>query len=323
MPLIGIIDLGSNSIRLVVYETKNPQKPSRPQKAEAAVENGDRSCAKKQFRSVMDKKKIAGLSAYVTDGRLTREGIDCAIEAVQGHVRSANNVGCKDIRLFATAVVRNCDNSKKAADRIAKATGVEVDVISAADEAHLGFVGATCDRRIDEGTLIDIGGGSTELTSVRDGKDRRDVSIPQGSVSSYAEFVKMILPTPDEEASMRRAFDARLDALDGLDDFKAGRLYGIGGSVRAIDKLYAAAFSNDNRMHTLEAYQIGALQSLLQEKPSAFAHAATKAVPERMHTVVPGIVIVRALMEKLGAESLTICKYGVREGYLLERVLQA
>ena len=325
MSLVGIVDLGSNSVRLVVYELKKNAKAEASADKAAAGEgkrDGDsKSGGKKPFRTLMDKKKVAGLSAYVVDGSLTQEGISNAIDAVDNLVRAARNIGCEDVRLFATAVIRNCKNSKQAAKEISKAVDIKVDVLSEEEEAHLGFVGATFDNPIEDGTLIDVGGGSTELTLVRSGKDIRDLSLPQGSVSSYAQYVSLILPQPTEETAIRDAFLEKLSTVNDLDSFKSKRMYGIGGSVRAVDKLYAAAFSDNNRLNTLDLYQIEALQNLLANQPSAFAHAATKAVPERMHTVGPGLIIARTLMEELGATSLTVCKYGIREGYLLEKVL--
>lgn len=312
MPLKGVIDLGSNTVRLVVYDVKLPDKGKRSEPHQRH----------KLFRDIVNEKKTAGLSAYVEDGAFTREGIDCAIDVLQGHLRTAANVHCDSVHIFATAVIRNCSNSKNVARRISKAIDMPIDILSDQDEAHLGFVGASCDRAIEEGTLIDIGGGSTELTAVRGGVDTLNASLPQGSVSSYAQCVEMILPRPAECDAMADAFRDKMVALDNADGYKATRVYGIGGSVRAIDKLYAAAFAGDLRPHVLELYQIAALQNLLVTQPSKFAHAATRAVPERLHTIVPGMVIAQTLIEQLGAESLEICKYGIREGYLLERVLK-
>lgn len=303
MPLKGIIDLGSNSVRLVVYEVSTKNKDS------------------KLFRDVVNEKQTCGLSAYVENGSFTKDGINCAISVLQDHIHTARNVGCESIHIFATAVLRNSNNCDAAVKKIEKAIDTPIDVISAEDEAHLGFVGASYGNSIEEGTLIDIGGGSTELASIHKGEDALNISIPQGSVSSYAQFVKMILPTPEETAAIRDAFAAKLTEID-LSGYKAERLYGIGGSVRAVDKLYATAFSNENRLRNLETYQIEALSNLLENQPSTFAHAATKAVPDRLHSIVPGMTIVQTLLAKLDATSLTICKYGIREGYLLERVLK-
>lgn len=323
MRRIGIIDLGSNTVRLVVYEARRHVASRRPKDGELSVTDAWRHGGKRPFREIMDKKKIAGLAAYVADGKLSDEGIECAIETVKSLVKSANNIGCSDVHVFATAVVRNCKNSKRVTEEINKGANVSLDVLGEVDEAHLGFVGATCDRVIDEGTLIDIGGGSTELTAIQGGHDVRDLSIPQGSVSSYAQFVSYILPQPGEEEPIRDAFAKNLSRVKDLDGFATRAMYGIGGSVRAIGKLYTVAFSADKQVQTLELAQLKALEKLLKGDPSAFAHAATKAVPERMHTVAPGLIIARSLMQRLGAKTLAICKHGVREGYLLERILKA
>lgn len=311
MALNGIIDLGSNTVRLVVYDVKE-------RLLDKKIAPHERN---RLFKSIVNEKKTAGLSAYVEDGAFSRAGIDAAIKVLEKHLATAHNVGCSTVHIFATAVIRNCSNSKDAARRISKAIDTPIDVISATDEAHLGFVGASCDRVIENGTLVDIGGGSTELTTVRDEADSHNISLPQGSVSSYAQYVKFILPNPEECAAIVQEFRRHLASTD-LNCYCSKRLYGIGGSVRAIDKLYAETFSHDSVPARLEPYQIDALKNLLLDQPSTFAHAATRAIPERLHSVVPGMVIVRELMTELGAKSLTICKHGVREGYLLERVLQ-
>lgn len=311
MSLYGVIDLGSNSIRLVVYDAKEPRSGS------------GKPIAKKDFKSIINEKKIAGLAAYVQDGVFTRAGIDRAVDVLQEHLKHARNLNCDRISVFATAVLRNCSNSAEAVRAISDAIGLPIDLLSEHDEAHLGFVGATCDRTIDNGTLIDIGGGSTELTAIVDGKDTHGVSLGQGSVSSYAQFVNMILPTDDEMHAIEDAFKDRLATLGDLDPYRATRLYGIGGSTRAISKMYGMAFCSGVRPKLIELHQVDALLTMLARNRETFAHIAVKAVPDRLHTLVPGCLITITLMRELGARSIEICKYGVREGYLIERILKA
>lgn len=308
MALYGIIDLGSNSIRLVVYEANDNAKPP---------------FSKRDFHSIINEKTIAGLSAYVQDGTFTQAGINRAAEVLGEHLRRAHNVGCENVRIFATAVLRNCSNSAEATRAISEAVSMPIDVLSACDEAHLGFAGATCDRSIERGTLIDIGGGSTELTAVRKGADSCGISLGQGSVSSYAQFVRMILPTADEVRAIQEAFRTRLAELESLEPYRCASLYGTGGSTRAAAKMYGVAFGGGVRPKSLERHQLDAIIALLMRDPSTFAHLAVKAAPDRLHTLVPGCLIAHVLMEQLSASTLEICKYGVREGYLIERILGA
>ena len=205
---------------------------------------------------------------------------------------------------------------------IERESGLTIDLLSAADEAHLGFAGATCDRTIERGTLVDIGGGSTELTRIEGGHDFANTSIPQGSLSSYADFVAAVLPTQPEVAAIAQALWAQACALPDPDAYRAPRFYGIGGSVRAAAKMHAQAFDDPARPRMLAPRQLASLLGLLRDDPDRFAHQAVKAVPERVHTLVPGCVIAHTLLAGFGAQSLEVCKYGLREGYLVERMLE-
>lgn len=306
MPNYGVIDLGSNSVRLVVYEVKDDRRPV---------------YTNKDFRSLLNDKVMAGLAAYVREAVFTQAGVERAASVLKGHLKRARYFQCKRIDVFATAVLRNCDNSAEAVTALQEAAGTRIALLSARDEAHLGFVGATCDRVIERGTLVDIGGGSTELTRIEDGRDFDNVSLGQGSLSSYATFVRAILPDPEEMDAIVGAFFERLAALPNRDAYRAGTVYGIGGSVRAAAKMHAQLRQEAIRPKTMTADQIRAILDTCRNDPDAFAHLALKASAERIHTLVPGCLILGTLMGELRAERLDICKYGVREGYLVERVL--
>ena len=308
MARYGIIDLGSNSVRLVIYEVKRAPSAAKP------------------FRALVDEKKMAGLAAYVEAGMFTEAGVARAASVLSGHMRLARNLACERVDIFATAVLRNCSNSAAATSAIEAAAGVPVRVLSAAEEAHLGWAGARVGTALGSGTLIDIGGGSTEITPLDDqGRPRGDwemgISLPQGSVSSYAQFVTLVLPGVAECRAMANAFRAQLDKVENLPFYQAEHLYGIGGSVRAIAKMQAQASGEAPKPSVVTREQIDELFSLLERDASAFAHAAVKACPDRVHTLVPGMVIARTLLETLDGSDIAICKHGIREGYLMECVL--
>lgn len=323
MTRYAIIDLGSNTVRLVIFEvSQKTLEAYRDAWGPHARNKGQRvDKPSKLFTEVLDEKKTAGLSAYVADGTFSERGIDKAAEILESFVRTAKGLDCKHTDIFATAVLRNCDNSAEAHRTLEKRIDHRIHLLSAKEEAHLGFVGAAFEKPIGTGALIDIGGGSTELTRIEEGHARKTLSLPQGSVSSYARFVRMILPTPKECAEIAGSLRSQLLADGSLSDYQVAHAYGIGGSVRALAKLYAGLFANGRKQRIITAQQIEQVFAVLEDDPSTFAHQVTKSAPDRIHTVVPGSVIALALMRLIGAEELEICRYGIREGYLVERVL--
>lgn len=308
-----VIDLGSNTIRLVAYDVRTDRRSFRK------YGKTDRS---KLFNSAVNEKKTVGLSTYVSDGVLSQEGIDKAVDVLSDLLEIAKNIDSDKTNIFATAVLRNCSNSKEAIHEIEDRIDSKIHLLSETDEAHLGYIGATCTDPGAIGTLIDIGGGSTELTSLTEDGDKNSVSIGMGSVSSYAKHVKLILPTIEEIESIAGDFVERLNSLENLKPYKCDVLYGIGGSVRAIVKLDALIFDRGKKLKDISLQHINDVIAFLHEDPSKFAHLAVRAVPDRLHSLVPGAVILRTCMEAFGAQNASIRKYGVREGYLLERMLR-
>ena len=296
MPTYGVIDLGSNSIRLVIYEVKDDRRST---------------YSSKDFKSIINDKVMAGLAAFVEDGVFTPDGVDRAVNVLKSHMKRVRYFGCKRVDVFATAVLRNAVNCAEAVAEIERRCGLAVTLLSARDEAHLGFVGARCSTPLERGTLVE------------GGRDSDDVSLGQGSLSSFARFVRNILPVPIEMDAIACEFRGNLRRLPSLEPYKASTLYGVGGSTRAAAKLVQQLDELQTRPREVQAEQVLQILRACRENPSAFGHAALKASAERVHTMVPGCVILAELFRHLGADKLVICKHGVREGYLIERMLGA
>ena len=105
--IYGIADVGSNTVRLSIYK-----------------------CEGGEIRLLMNRKVMAGLAGYVRHGALTPEGIEVACQTLQGYRSLMDNLELPDLRVFATASLRNIRNTEEAVERIREATGVGVDVIS-------------------------------------------------------------------------------------------------------------------------------------------------------------------------------------------------
>lgn len=306
MPNYGVIDLGSNTIRLVIYQVKDDCQPT---------------YSNKDFKSLISDKVMAGLSAYVQNNMFSTAGIERAVGVLKGHAKRARYFNCKRLDVFATAVLRNAINGQAAIKEIEQRTGLSIVLLSAHEEAHLGFRGASCDRPIERATLIDIGGGSTELTCVTKGCDLDEVSIGQGSLSSFARHVQCILPTASEMDAIANEMATRVRQLVNPEIYHCDVLYGIGGSIRAAAKVQQLATHAEIRPKTMTKQEIHAILNWCRDDAASFAHTALQASAERIHTLVPGCVILSELFEAFKATTLELCRYGVREGYLIERML--
>lgn len=297
----GVIDVGSNTVRLCIYDV---------------------SADGRKFKTVVNRKTMAGLAAYVVRGDLSDEGIAVAVESVRKCLKRAAYLKPVRVDVFATAVLRNIGNGARAIAAIEKGAGCRVALLSEEDEAHLGFVGASSKDDLVNGVLLDIGGGSSEVTLVADGADVMRASLPVGSLSSYRRHVSDITPSEDEFAAIKAEVRAMLRAdAHGMAEHRVRRLFGVGGSIRALAEVNAhlvAGASDKDLTHD----DVRRLADDFFARRRAFLDAVLHVAPERVHTIACGLAILTELFDDFDASALHVCSNGVREGYLIERILQ-
>ena len=137
----AVIDIGSNSMRLTVYETTPPQ----------------------IFRVLFKEKIMAGLAGYVEHNALSPDGIERAILGLLSFRATLSALDIKAVAVFATASLRNVKNTDQAVAAIQRATGYPIEVISGEEEAAFGYAGAMQELDLTDGLFVDIGGASTEV----------------------------------------------------------------------------------------------------------------------------------------------------------------
>lgn len=296
----AIIDVGSNTIRLTVN-----------------VLDGS------TIQNLFHKKIVAGLASYVEQGQLNPAGITRVCDALAELQILLSHFEIDQTAVFATASLRNISNTDEALDAIAERTGFHVDLLSGEQEAILGYYGICQEIPARQGILLDIGGGSTEITSFHAEGPEKARSFPLGSLNLYAACVKKgILPDKKERDHMKQAL-SQLFSEEALAPFRqTSQLYAVGGSARAALKLtnYVLELPPDNR--TLTSCQLKELKKLLQKNDQSTARLLLQHCPDRIHTLIPGFLILYTLFKKLDGETITVCRYGVREGYLWDRYLR-
>ncbi len=292
MPNCGIVDMGSNTVRLSIYRYDG-----------------------EDFKLLLSKKEIVGLAGYVKDGILSAEGIAQAAQAAAGFHTLLNNLDIDEFHVFATASLRNTVNTAEAVAAIRAAAGVEVSVISGSEEAALSYLGALHGAPETEGAnlLVDIGGGSTELVVHEGGEILSGDSLPIGSLSLHTQHVSGLFPTEGEAKAIRRHIR---QALDEVGPQPCPHLRGVGGTIRAAGKLCGLAPGQ-----VLPAKALRQLYHRLKKGDRQAFRDILRVAPERIHTLLPGLMILNAILKRYAVETVDVSAQGVREGYLLTHVL--
>ena len=295
----AVIDLGSNTIRLVVYEETNAE-----------------------FHALFTQKFTAGLAAYLQDGMMTPEGIRLICTTLQRCKMLLKEFTPCTTLAFSTAPLRNIRNTQEAIDQIYAETGYSVDVLTGLEEAYLDYYGVQRELPVESGLLFDIGGGSTEiLTFAHDGTGVIE-SVPIGSLNLSKKHIDKLFPDKKERDAIRLQVQKSLKRhkLNHLPPYET--LCGIGGTARTVLQLLQAMKVILPAQRTFTAEQFRKLKKFLWKKDSTAMELLTQYCPDRLHTIFSGILILETLILQSRCTTVYVCKYGVREGYLRRYLMQ-
>jgi exopolyphosphatase/guanosine-5'-triphosphate,3'-diphosphate pyrophosphatase len=301
--LQAMIDIGSNTIRMAVYEIKD-----------------------NHTTQVMKRKHTVGLSAYVKDGMMQEEGVRRAAEVVSEYRDFLAGMGIGNVVAFTTAALRNAKNSAEAVKNIEEKTGVPIRVISGEEEAAFDFAGAIHDLAADNGVILDIGGGSTEIILYRARRVTQKWSLPYGSLSLKVSYVRGLLPTPQEAEAIRKdvakAVEIFCCKMPLMHDVVA---CGLGGTFKSACALYQKMYStseDDTRMGQRRFREM--IAHYVSDAPLKEEDAVRLmlAAPDRIHTLLPGLILADVLTSALNCKEVVYSDSGVREGYLYTEILK-
>lgn len=297
--IYAVVDMGANTIRLSIY----------------TVENGI-------ARQLMNKKETAGLFTYVENGALSKAGMDRACHVLEIFQDVLDNLEITSLYVFATASLRNISNTQETVNFIRERTGIGVDVLSGEEEARLDFVGAMRVAGIQDGILIDIGGGSTELVEFQEGTIIKASSIPLGALSLYLKHVDGLFPANKQSKEIHKDVMQELQKLGPLN--KAGHkiLYGIGGTIRTTAKLNNRLYNLPQGNREIPAEHLEAILQRFGMSEKQVLRTILQTAPERIHTLLPGIIILKTVANCCDSDIILANSFSIREGYLYDKVLE-
>ena len=290
---IGVIDLGSNSIRLVIYEYVD-----------------------KQLNKLLNFKHQGKAVLFIKDNKMSDEGVEAIVSSLKQLVFMAKIYELDEFRIFATASLRNIDNSAETVGKIEQQIHHKLEVLSDEEESLYGFDAILRNEELPiSGLTIDIGGGSMEIIYFKNRKVLYSTSIPVGSLSFATKFVDEVIPTEDEQAEMRKFIRSHYESLPWLKAIQVNTIIGIGGTSRGMFKMNKEL--NLEKSDTLKYESIATIANLGYEASKQIINA----VPDRLMTMLPGAIMIDELMQLVLANDFRASKMSVREGYIYNRIL--
>ena len=287
--ILGCIDIGSNTTRLLVADAGN---------------GGLREVVTQRAFTRLGKSMVEG-------GAIPAEKIAETAGVVATQTRIAREAGAQEVVAVATAAIREAPNGDELREAVAEAGGTPLRVLSDVEEARLSFVGATRTLATPaEGTVavIDVGGGSSELAvGDPDGTMRWSRSFRIGSGFLADRYLSSDPPAAGELAALRSHVGG---TFEGLDPPAADSAVAVGGTATSLRRLVGAELAHDTLERGIR---------VLSSTPIEEVAARFELDPERVRLLPAGILILEALSDTLGLP-LRIARGGLREGVILELV---
>lgn len=295
----AIIDIGSNSMRVTVYEIE-----------------GD------TFHILFKEKIMAGLASYVENGILSREGIECACGGLLEFREILAALNIEHVAVFATASLRNIQNTEEVIAALKEVTGYDVEVLSGEEEAILGYSGAMKNINLESGAFVDIGGASTEVVVFANRRVLDTASFSVGSLSLYKKCVKNIVPGSGSQKRLNKVIANEMKSHKFVRVEDKLTLVGVGGTSRAVMRIAKKLYDLPSECNMLSAKQLNDLCSQLCKPDKNMIDIILKMEPSRIHTFIPGSMILQHTFQLMKADRFVVSDYGVREGYLSKRVMK-
>ncbi|MFD0551243.1 Ppx/GppA family phosphatase [Streptomyces rectiviolaceus] len=302
---LGVLDVGSNTVHLLVVDAHPGARPLPAYSHKADL----------RLAQLLDEA-----------GAIGPEGVDRLVGTVRDAMEAAEDKGVEDLLPFATSAVREASNADQVLARVREETGVDLQVLTGAEEARLTFLAARRWFGWSAGKLlvIDIGGGSLEIAYGIDEEPDAAVSLPLGAGRLTSAWLAQDPPDPADVKALRRHARAQIARTVGeFSRFGAPdhvvatsktfkQLARLAGAARSAEGLYV---QRELKRKSLEDWvpQLAAM--------TAVERAELPGVSEgRAGQLLAGALVAEGAMDLFGVETLEICPWALREGVILRRL---
>ncbi|MCX2723129.1 Ppx/GppA phosphatase family protein [Roseibium salinum] len=294
---IAVVDIGSNSVRLVIYERK-ARTPT----------------------MLFNEKLLAGLGKGVAaTGQMAEESVRLALGELARFRALIDHTGCKEIHIVATAAARDAKNGPEFVLQVESSLSAPVRILDGSEEAYYSALGVIAGFWQPRGIVGDMGGGSLELVEIDDKSAGLGATFPLGGLRLSEEAEGKV-------ARARKIAEAALRNYEWPDLPPGERtFYAVGGTWRSLGRLHL--MQNNYPLHVMHNYEISAEEAIEFCRkiavPNLEGIERSEVVSKQRRPLVPfGAVVMEQVLMAMKAERLVFSATGVREGLLHEKLPQ-
>lgn len=302
MERIGLVDIGSNTIRLVIFEFDT----------------------KTGLNEILNIKTPARLSQYLSDDlKMNQDGIDVLTTTLHSFKSVANKFEVNELHPVATAAIRQSTNQKEIIKHIKSELDISIKIIPDQEEAFYGFYAITHTTDVEDGVSIDIGGGSTEVTLFKDKTIIEAHSFPFGVVTLKRKFFED-KDHNDKSAikAMEKFIAKQFEQLPWLQDQKIA-LVGIGGSARNVARIHQSEHSypiGGVHNYSMTEEDMDEVYKIIKKSSRDDLKDIDGLSRDRIDIILPAVSVFKTLFEQINATHFTFSRKGLREGYIMKLI---
>ncbi len=296
---VAIIDLGSNTARLVVMNTH----------------------AGYSYRLTDQVREVVRLRQGMTEAGLSEAAFKRGFSTLRLFKNFCDSVKVGKVIATATSAIRDAANGQLFIQKVQDEIGLELRVLSGEREAYYDTIGALNEVPIQNGVVLDIGGGSLQLSDVRKRQYQQGISFPLGALALSERFVEHDPITENEYDAIKAEVEGYLEQVPWLGKKKGEPLVGLGGTIRNLAKIQAE--EENYPLFTLHGFKLTRKSlkksiRLFRELPLDERKKIPGLASDRADIILPGAIALLAIMQKLDVKEIAVSENGVREGLFLE-----
>ncbi|HEY3273647.1 MAG TPA: Ppx/GppA phosphatase family protein [Methanocella sp.] len=296
----AIIDLGSNTTRMLIIETTGSG----------------------AYHLIEDDKGVIRLSEdTIPGGEIRPAALRRAIDAIRLFKGICDYHRVTKITAVATAAVRESSNRDEFLGAMFAETAIRFRVLSREEESYYGYLGVINTTDLTDGLIMDVGGGSIELTVVEGRKPVETTSIPWGALNLSVRFLDRDRPTKSQLEELESFVKGKLQAIPWIESRKGGQLFGIGGTIRTIARM-SQRFGN-YPFDELHNYAMAPADvAKVYDRLSGTTLEERRDLPglsrDRADIIIGGMAAANTIIKTLKVSQVRVSSAGLRDGVFFQ-----